>query len=403
VGGAAARTLGTVSAVEQHEVEAPPRSEGLRVGSLLGVPVLVARSWFVIAAVITFTFAPLVQRTEPGIGALAYVVAFAYALLLCLSVLVHELAHAVTARAYGIPASRIVLTLWGGHTQFERDVPSPGRSFAIAVAGPASNGVLALLAWGAVEVLDPPPLGRLLLLALAITNGFVALTNVLPGLPLDGGRLLEAVVWRTSGDRDLGTVTAGWVGRVVALGVPVLALGWPLMQGSRPSLFTVVWAGVLGALLWASAGSAVQGAQIRRRAPAASVEGLARPVVSVPAGASLTEALAAGSRAPEGTAVVLTGAGGEPVAVLDPAAVADVPLARRDGVIAASAARALPAGAVVPPGLSGQELLRALSDVPAEEWVVQAPGGPVTGILRASDVVAVVMGPRARRAAGRRS
>ena len=379
------------------------RSEGMRVGTLLGVPVLVARSWFVIAAVITFTFAPLVVRADPGIGPVAYLVAFGYALLLCLSVLVHELAHALTAQAFGIPASRIVLTLWGGHTQFEHDVATPGRSFAIAIAGPASNGVLALLAWAALAVVDPEPLGRLLLLALAITNGFVALTNVLPGLPLDGGRLLEAVVWRTSGDRDLGTVAAGWVGRVVALGVPVVALGWPLLQGSRPSLFTAVWAGVLGALLWASAGSALQGARIRRRAPAATVAALARPAVSVPARSSLTEALAASARAGEGTPVVLTGVSGEPVAVLDPVAVADVPVARRDGVIAASAARALPAGAVVAPGMAGQELLRALSDVPAEEWVVQEPGGAVTGILRAGDVVAAVMGPRARRAASSRS
>ncbi|SDQ40578.1 site-2 protease family protein [Quadrisphaera sp. DSM 44207] len=374
---------------------AAERPEGWRIGTLLGVPVLVARSWFVIAAVVTWTFAPLVASTAPQLGALRYAVAFGYALVLCLSVLVHELAHAATARAFGIPASRIVLTLWGGHTQFEHDPSSPGRSFAVAVAGPASNAALAGGAWAALAALDPGPVARLLLVSLALTNAFVAVTNVLPGLPLDGGRLLEAVVWRTSGDRELGTIVAAWVGRAVAVGVLVAALGWPWLTGGGVSLVTVVVAAAIGALLWTGAGAALQGARIRRRAPSASVAALARPAVAVPAGASLAAALQRSGQVPGGAWVVLVDAAGAPSAVLDPVAVADVPEQRRDAVAAASAARALPPGAVVASSLRGEDLLRALSAAPAEEWVALDAAGRVSGLLLARDVVAAVMGPRA--------
>ncbi|PWJ53158.1 Zn-dependent protease (includes SpoIVFB) [Quadrisphaera granulorum] len=379
------------------------RSEGLVLGRLLGVPVILARSWFVIAVVITLLFHGSVVRTAPDLGPVAsYAVAFCYAVLLGVSVLVHELAHALVARSFGLPATRIVLTLWGGHTQFESDLPSPGRSFAVAVAGPVANGLLAVLAWLPLQLADVPPLPSLLLFAAVLTNAFVAVFNVLPGLPLDGGRLLEAVVWRLGGDRDLGTLAAGWAGRVLAVVVPVVALGWPLLEGSRPDIVTAIWACALGALLWTGAGGALQGANIRRRAPRARARDLARPAVGVPADASLAHALeiaaAAGATAgvSGGAWVVLVGPDGRPAALLDPDAVSAVPPDRRALVPASSAARALLPGTALPDHLTGTDLLRAMSGQSSEEWVLIDAGGAVSGLLLARDVVAVVMGSRAQ-------
>jgi Zn-dependent protease len=372
--------------------------EGWRIGTLLGVPVVLARSWFVIAAVITFLFAPTVQSRAPELGAGAYVVAFLYAILLFASVLVHEVAHAAAAKAFGMPASHIVINLWGGHTQFETEATTAGRSFVVAVVGPASNGLLALAATPLLLSLDGSSIAFLLVFAFVVTNGFVAVFNVVPGLPLDGGRMLEAVIWRLSGDRNLGTIVAGWGGRLVAVLLVVWALVLPLARGRQPDLVTVVWAGLIGALLWSGAGHAVRTARIRRRAPSATVRGLARSAVALPADTSIAEALAAaGVHHPADlgrTAVVLLAPDGRPAAVLDPSAVSGVPEGRRPDVPAHAAARTLPAGAEIDVRLAGEELLKVLATLPGDEWVVRGEDGTVVGLLKGQDVITAMVGNR---------
>jgi Zn-dependent protease len=362
---------------------------------MLGVPVVLARSWFVIAAVITVLFAPAVASRAPGIGSGAYAIAFFYAILLFASVLLHEMAHAIAAHAFGMPATRIVINLWGGHTQFETDAVSPGRSFVIAVVGPLTNAVLAVVAVPLLRSMPSSGVGFLLLLAFITTNGFVAVFNVVPGLPLDGGRMLEATVWKLSGDRHLGTIIAGWGGRIVAVLLLVGALGWPLLRGHDPSLTTVVWAGLIGALLWSGAGQAVRTAAIRRRAPAATVRGLARRAVGIPANATIEQALqAAGVQHPAdlgASRVVLLAPDGRAAAVLDPSAVSAVPPDRRWEVPAHAAARMLPAGAEIDVRLAGEELLRVLGTLPGEEWAVRDESGRVVGLLLGDDVVAAVL------------
>ncbi|GAP56743.1 putative zinc metalloprotease sll0528, partial [Arthrobacter sp. Hiyo6] len=115
------------------------RSEGIPLGRIAGIRVVLAYSWFVIAAFTVIVYGPVLERQEPGLGIAAYYVAFAYALLLLISVLVHELAHALTAKIFNWPTEKIVLNLWGGHTQFEGFTATPGRSVLVALAGPAAN------------------------------------------------------------------------------------------------------------------------------------------------------------------------------------------------------------------------------------------------------------------------
>ena len=100
---------------------------GLRIGRVLGAPVVLQPSWFLVAGVVTLLFQPRVAEALPGIGSGAFAVAFAYALLLLLSVFLHELAHAVAARAVGTPPTHIALDVWGGHTALAQEVPSPVR------------------------------------------------------------------------------------------------------------------------------------------------------------------------------------------------------------------------------------------------------------------------------------
>ena len=374
------------------------RPEGWRVATLAGVPVLLARSWLLVAALLTYLFGPQVARVDPGVGLLgAYAVALLYAVLLLVSVLVHELAHAVSARAFAMSPTRIVLTLWGGHTSFDRDAPTPWASFVVSAAGPVSNIALAAALYWGLGTITLPPVAQLLLLAVVLSNAFVGITNALPGLPLDGGRMLEAVLWRVRGDRDAATEAAASAGRVVALAVPVLAALWLLRDGSLAGdLLTLAWSALIGGLLWTSAGSELGGARVRRRAPGASVAVLVRGADVVREDAALSTVLDHGSAAPA-RPVVLVDERGAPTGVLDPAALASVPSGRRATVPVSAVSLVLSRGATVPVATSGPDLLERLSSMPPEPWVV-LDGREVVGVLLGRDVVAAMTGRRPRAA-----
>lgn len=381
----------------------PPRAprgardpEGWRIGRVAGVPVVLARSWVVIAVVVTVLFQPSVAATAPALGtAGTLLVALTYAVVLAASVLVHETAHALTARAVGLPPTRIVLTLWGGHTSFENEAATPAHSFWVSVVGPVSNAVLAgvgafLLAVG---VGDGKPLVDLLVGALTLANLFVAVFNVLPGLPLDGGRLLEAAVWALTGDRLRGTVVAAWAGRVLAVLVVVGLLGPSLARGSAPSLLFVAWAALVGGTLWTGASAVLRDARLRGRVLTLRAGALARPAVGVPQGVTVAD-VARAATAAGAEEVVLLAPGGQPVAVVDREAVGAVPGERWGVVPAAAVARGL-TGPPVPEGAGGEHLLRLLAAAGerpdtvtgAEVVAVVDPGGRVVGLLRGTDVV----------------
>lgn len=306
------------------------RSSGWTIGRIAGTPVLLAPSWLITAAILTWVFLPTVRAVAPGLGFLgAVAAAAALPVLLALSVLLHEVAHGVTARMLGIPVTEYVVTLWGGHTQFEQEMRTPGTSALVSGVGPLGNAVLAAAFWWASGAATGLP--ERLLLAGAFTNGFVAVFNLLPGLPLDGGRVLEALVWRVSGDRSRGTVVAAWTGRVLAVGVVLWWLGRPLLEGRRADLFTAVIALLVGSFLWFGATQALRSAQQARRAAGVDLLALARPAVAVPGTATLADVAAA---LDSGVVVVMVDHEGRPVAMADPAAAATVPagLRARTGV-----------------------------------------------------------------------
>ena len=126
---------------------------GWRIGSLSGIPVYLGRSWVVVAVLMVALFGPSVRSVIPSLGIWAYAVAAVFALLLLVSVFVHEAAHALVAQQVGFGVSRMVADFWGGHTAHDGAGGTPGRSAAVAVVGPLSNGVLAVLGWWLVETL----------------------------------------------------------------------------------------------------------------------------------------------------------------------------------------------------------------------------------------------------------
>src|SRR3954469_6370545 len=166
-----------------------------------GVPVYVTPTWFIVAALITIGFAPTVENQVLGIGEARYAVSLAFAILLYLSVLIHELSHTLVALHYGLPVRRISLYLLGGVSEIEKPAPTPGKEANIAVAGPLVSLLLGAGAYGLLQVLEHGTVARVLAFALMSSNLVVGIFNLLPGLPLDGGRVLSAGVWKVTSRR----------------------------------------------------------------------------------------------------------------------------------------------------------------------------------------------------------
>jgi Zn-dependent protease len=362
-----------------------PRPPGtFKVGSVAGSDVLVSGSWFLIAGLIALITAPAIEQAEPGLGGLKYVAGLALAVLLYLSVLAHEASHAYMARRYGLPVSHITLQFFGGMTAIEGEPDSPRQEFWVSVVGPLSSLAVALVAFLAFLV-APGGLIGLALSGLAWTNLFVGIVNLVPGLPLDGGRILKAVVWGASGDTHRGTIAAAWVGRVVAL----LALGYPFLTakilGGRPSIIDFVFAGVISMFLWSGATSALESARVRSRLPYLVARDLARRTLTVPGDLPLAEAVRRAQEVQAGSIVTVTSAGA-PVGVVNEAALLSVPVDRRAWVPTSSVARTLEDGLRLPAGIGGEDLIRAISARPAGEYLLLDVDGSIFGVLATADV-----------------
>lgn len=367
------------------------RTAGWVVGHAAGAPVILARSWVVAAAVLTVLFAPTVRSFAPYLGPGAtYAVALLFVVLLFASVFLHELAHGFTARARGLQVHEFAITLWGGHTSFAGGGASAGTSALVAVVGPLTNLALAAATWGLAQAAPPRGLVAAVLLSATFANLFVGLFNLVPGLPLDGGRVLEAAVWRVTGDRYRGTVVAGWAGRVLAVLVVLWALGVPLAEGRRPGLFSIVWAVLIGGFLWSGASAAMTGAATQRAVERLSARRLGRPAAVVPVGATVADAARA-AQAAGVTHVVVLAPDGRPVAYVDPAAAAAVPVAAYPSTDVRAVAVPLPVGATVDAAATGTDLARAVNRVSARSPVMAVvDGGLVTGLLFTRDVVAAL-------------
>src|SRR5215470_20012143 len=162
-----------------------------------GIPVFISPYWFLVAGVLVVLYSNsgalpgTVQDSVPR-----YLVAVAFVVLLYLSVLIHELSHSLVARGFRLPVRRILLYPLGGFSEIEREPPTPGQEFLVSAAGPFISLVLAAVGFGLARAFHPSGVPGVLLGQLVIANLLVGVFNMLPGLPLDGGRMLRAGVWK---------------------------------------------------------------------------------------------------------------------------------------------------------------------------------------------------------------
>ncbi|MEU3349254.1 site-2 protease family protein [Streptomyces sp. NPDC006700] len=377
----------------------PPRRPsdtrgGLLMGRPFGVPVYVAPSWFLVAALITWVFGGQLDRVLPELGAARYLVALFFAVAFYGSVLVHELAHTIAALRFKLPVRRIQLQFFGGVSEIEKEAETPGREFVLAFVGPLLSLILAGVFYAALRPVERGTVVGVLLAGLMISNLIVAAFNLLPGLPLDGGRMLRAVVWKITGRAMSGTVAAAWVGRALAvavlIGLPLVtqsgALGAPAEESVGVGTVTnALLAAILAAIIWTGAGNSLRMARLREHLPELRARALTRRAVPVETNTSLAEALrranAAGARA-----LVVVDGHGEPLSLVRESAIVGVPEHRRPWVYASELAQELTEGMRVSAELAGEDLLDVLRATPATEYLVVEDSGEIYGVLSASDV-----------------
>ncbi len=350
-------------------------------GRVVGVPVHVSPSWFIVAAVITVGFAPLVDSRLPDLGGWRYAVAFTFAVLLYASVLLHEISHAVTARQFGLPVRGITLHFLGGYTEIERESPTPGRDLVVSAAGPLVSLVVGGIAL-ALAVPVVPGVAEFLLLELAVANLIVGVFNLLPALPLDGGHMLRAAVWRATGDENRGTVVAARAGQVLAVLVLLIPF---VVSGGDPSIVGIIWAGLVAVLLWNGAGQALAVGKVRSRLPRLDLARMTRRAAPVAADVPLSEAMRQASAAGVRALVVVDSAG-RPTGLVSEASATATPEERRPWVPVGQVARSLQAGLVLSVGIGGEDLLRKMRATPASEYLVVDDEGAVYGVLATADV-----------------
>jgi len=213
-----------------------------RIGAILGIPLFVDSSWFIILALVTVSYG-LQPAWHAMWGNLAWVMGLALALLLFSSVLLHELGHSIAAKIQGIGVNSITLFLFGGIASIDKESKTPGDALKVAIAGPlVSFGLFLLLAAISISPGLPEPVA-VITANVAQINLVLTLFNLIPGLPLDGGQVLKSLVWKFTGSRMQGIrwaarsgQTLGWLAIIVGVSLALLyqdfsglwiaAIGW---------------------------------------------------------------------------------------------------------------------------------------------------------------------------------
>ncbi len=367
----------------------------MRVASVGGTEILVSYTTLAFAGLFAVILGPQVEAVSPGLGPLRYVAGAGFAVLVYLAVLLHEVSHAVVARAFGVVVPSITLHFMGGMTAVQGEARSPRQELLVAVVGPLTSLAVGGAAYLGYRSFDTGLLG-LALFGLAVGNLLIGVLNLVPGLPLDGGRVLKAVVWSISGSALRGVVVAARTGRVVA----VLLLAWPLLSelvlGVPPSPADYLLAFLLAAFMWTTAGSELASARLRSKLPALVGRDLARRAVTVSGDLPLAEAVRR-ARESQAGGIVVTDSAGLSTGVVSEAALLATPDERRPWVPVSSVTRNVGAGLRLPVGIAGESLVAALGAHPAQEYVLLAEDGSVYGVLATADVDRALRGAATRR------
>lgn len=222
-----------------------------RIGRVAGVDVLIKPSLIVMGAVLVVVFAP---RYDNRSDTSPYVLAGVFVIALYASILIHEIAHVLAARAFGMTVDSVTLHLLGGETLIEGESRTPWQELSTSIVGPLASLVIGFAGFAVSNSMDPGTTADIIW-SIGYVNLIVAIFNMLPGLPLDGGRVFRAIIWQVTGREETGVRVAAWIGRVAAVGLVVVAL--VQLGDDAASGVNVAIAMLVAWFLWQGAGEAL--------------------------------------------------------------------------------------------------------------------------------------------------
>ena len=368
---------------------------GLRLFTVNRVPVYVSPITLVFVILLATFFAPVAEdRIGQGSDGRTYALSIIAAVLTMIFILLHELGHALVAQRLHFDVEAISLYGFVGVTEFRPEPQTPASGFLVSVSGPLVNVVFGLAALFGYFAMDPYTTGGFIVWSIAYANIVLAIFNLLPGLPLDGGQAFAAGVWKLTGDRNRSIRVAAYTGFVVAAGLAIWAITRRGSQGG--ALYSLVFA----AMLAIGAASSLKRGRVVEMLPGLTAAGIARRAVTVDANLPLSEAMRRAEAAGV-TAVIVADSTGTAWAVMNGAAADAVPVERRPWTTVSAVSRPIEDDLRVPASLGGEELMQRLSTFAASEYVVYAPDGRLTGVLATVDFVARIDPASAARIAGR--
>jgi Zn-dependent protease/CBS domain-containing protein len=265
-------------------------AQSLTLVRIRNIPVRVHVSWLVIYGLIAWSLAVgYFPRVLPDTTVLTHwVTGLVAGLLLFVSVFLHELSHALVARRYGLVVSAITLLIFGGVSQLEEEARSPAMEFWIAIVGPLTSFAIALVAGVAARLTESAPVLSAILGYLALVNAMVGAFNLVPGFPLDGGRVLRAALWKVKGELRGAAEMASRAGGVVAILLIILGV----LRGFAGDFLGGLWFVLIGVFLRQAGQASYQQLMVRRALePLAVRDVMARDVVHVSADLPVSQAL----------------------------------------------------------------------------------------------------------------
>src|SRR6266550_2346085 len=227
----------------------------LRIFRIAGIDIYINVSWVIILVFLTYALATgEFPAFFPGYSSSTYyLLGFISALLLFVSVLLHELAHSLVARARGLAVNSIVLFIFGGVSNIEQEPQTPGVEFSMAFVGPLTSLVIGAICYGLFFLVrGTHTLIEPILWYLGVTNIILGIFNLIPGFPLDGGRVLRSIIWKISGSLRTATRVTTTIGQLIAY----LFILWGVWQFFTGSLLNGIWIGFIGWFLLSAAQSA---------------------------------------------------------------------------------------------------------------------------------------------------
>jgi Zn-dependent protease len=363
-------------------------TRGLRIARIFGIDVILDYSWFLISFLIAWSFARLFQETLSGLGmgSTSYLVmGVLAAALFFASILAHEISHALVAISKGIKVRSITLFIFGGVAEIKKEAESAGDEFKIAAAGPLTSLVLGVLFLGAgyaASAVGTRPAAAIFAL-LGEVNIVLAVFNMLPGFPLDGGRVLRAAVWKVTGDMVRGTRVAATGGQVLAWALIAIGVFRILAQGQ---LVAGVWMILIGLFLYQAATTGYQQLLLRRSLRGLAVDDLMTPdPVSIPGNLRISEAVDQYFLGHRHTAFPVTGYGDQVEGLVTLQQVRETPRDRWPELTVRQIMFPLQPSIATKPSESLSSLVDRLDQNPLGRFLVME-GDRLAGILSASDI-----------------